>query len=488
MSTVVKGGNNTAGEANVDSAYRLETTTEKNFEDNPSNVGAVKVVMENDAGLTSGEPYLKSPEVDEDYRLRVSQDVLLDQETFNYTAQNTSKHLYVPTTMTNTWAASGMTTNSSNITTTTTGSTFQTRAMFSLVGSCSLYCEVEGSFSNQPVSNTIIDFGLFLGPIANPYAPTDGAYFRLTSAGLAGIINYNGTETSTGVFPISSIDANPYVYTNNRKDQYIIVATEREVEFWINGERKGKLDTPSGQGQAFMAGSLPFSVRHAIVGGAASGAISFNLNDYTITLGGANIADTLGVMGNRVVGSYQGLSGGTMGSLASYANSANPTAAVPTNTTSTVCTGLGGQGWETDTLVAGTDGVIMSYQVPAGTVNFTGKRLKLVGIKIDSFIQTALTGGGYNCQLSLAFGHSAVSLANGEGANSKAPRRIALGSFSVASAAAALTQFPTIFVDFSHAPVYVNPGEFIAIAKKKVGAAPSAGVIAWTFTPTYVWE
>lgn len=196
----------------------------------------------------------------------------------------------------------------------------------------------------------------------------------------------------------------------------------------------------------------------------------------------------MGTVGNRKYGSYQGLSGGTMGSLASYANSANPTAAVPTNTTSTVLTALGGQGWETDTLAVTTDGIIMSYQNPAATVNVQGRRLRLSGIKIDSFVQTALTGGGYNAQLSLCFGHTAVSLATAEAAAAKAPRRIALGSYSVASGAVALTQFPTIEVDLRGAEIYINPGEFIAVAKKKIGTAPSAGVISWTFTPIYSWE
>lgn len=76
-------------------------------------------------------------------------------------------------------------------------------------------------------------------------------------------------------------------------------------------------------------------------------------------------------------GSYQGLSGGTMGSLASYANNANPTAAVPTNTTAALGTGLGGQFWETDTLAVNTDGIIDSYQVPAASANYSGKRLSI---------------------------------------------------------------------------------------------------------------
>lgn len=102
-------------------------------------------------------------------------------------------------------------------------------------------------------------------------------------------------------------------------------------------------------------------------------------------------------------GSYQGLSGGTMGSLANYANSANPTAAVPTNTTAALGTGLGGQYWETDTLAVNTDGIIMSYQVPAASANYSGKCLSIRGVKIDTFVQTALTGGGYNEIWAIAF-------------------------------------------------------------------------------------
>jgi hypothetical protein len=47
----------------------------------------------------------------------------------------------------------------------------------------------------------------------------------------------------------------------------------------------------------------------------------------------------------------------------------------------------------------------------------------------------------------------------------------------VASGAAALLAFATISKQF-RSPIVDNPGEFIAIVKKKVGTAPSAGVIA----------
>jgi hypothetical protein len=180
---------------------------------------------------------------------------------------------------------------------------------------------------------------------------------------------------------------------------------------------------------------------------------------------------------------YQGLNGGTMGTLANYANSANPTAAVPTNTTAALGTGLGGQFWETDTLAATTDGIISSFQNPAGSINQPPRTLYITGVQIDSYTQVALTGGPYVAQWSLAFGHTAVSMATAESltAATKAPRRIAIPGIQAIAAGLAINlrvgQGP-IGMRFDGAPVPIYPGEFLATVKKKVGTAPSAGVIA----------
>lgn len=445
------------------------------------------IFSEVDAGVRTGSRFVLAPETDLDYALRVSTGIILDDEVFNYTAQNTGKHQYHNTTMTNSWATGGLTTNSGNITTTTTGTSFRSYAMFPIFGSGVLtYFQAQVGFTQQPNANQVIDFGLFQFPTTNPYAPTDGAYFRVDSSGVKAVVNNNGTETETvlngtgGTWNFS--------YTNNTIYRFIIAIHEGGIIFWVNDEIAYKYTTPIGQGTPFLSQALPIGVRHAIVGGAAGSTMSAVVKAIGVSVEGMNFSEPLGARGNGIYGSYQGLSGGTMGSLASYANSTNPTAAVPTNTTSTVLTALGGQGWETDTLAVTTDGIIMSYQVPSGTVSTPGKRLKLTGIKITSFVQTALTGGGYNAQFALAFGHTSVSAATAEAATTKATRRIALGSYSVASGATALTQLPDITLDLSSAPVYVNPGEFIAVLKKKIGTAPSAGVIAYTFTPIYSWE
>ena len=110
-----------------------------------------------------------------------------------------------------------------------------------------------------------------------------------------------------------------------------------------------------------------------------------------------------------------------------------------------------------------------------------GKTLVITGVTIESFVQAALTGGGYNAVWCLAFGHTAVSLATADAATTKAPRRIPLGVQTVASGAAVTTQLQTISRTFD-APITVDPGQFIAAVKKKVGTAPSGGVIAHIIT------
>jgi hypothetical protein len=477
-------GGVTGNKVEVDASNRLlvklpDATT-------PANVGGVRMFSENDTGSVTGVAYLVSPETDDDSRLRIAHEAIFDSETLNYTAQNTGKHIYRNTTMTNAWSAAGLTTNSGNITTITTGTSFSTYAEFPILGASHLYCEVEGSFNNQPTTNTLIDFGFARLATSNPFAPTDGVYFRLTSAGLFGVINSNTTETTTSAFD--------FTYTNNKKYQFIIAMHEREVEFWIDGVLYARIDTPIGQGQPCMSASLPFAVRHAIAGGAAGAALSFVLNDYTVSVGGPNIAQTASIIGQRVYGSYQGLSGGTMGSLATYVNSTNPTAAAPSNTalTANLPGGLGGQGAVTAAAAAATDGIWGSYQVPAGTANVQGRRLVLRGLYLDLVnLGAAVATTATTIQFSLAFGHTAVSLATAEAATAKAPRRIPLGiaTWPIGAAIGAQPQGGRISVDLGDAPIFVNPGEFVQLVGKFLaGTATASQVINFVWQPIYGWE
>lgn len=447
--------------------------------------GKVRFASENDPGTVTGSVFLQSPETDADYRLRTSQEAVFDNETFNYTAQNTGKHFYQNTTMVGAWSAAGFSTNSTSITTTTTGVGFSTYAMFPLIGTTELYCEMVVAFTAAPTSNTVIDFGMFTRAAANPFAPTDGVYFRLTSTGLQGVINRGGVEVTQAL---------TFTYTANTAYQFVITIHERETRFWINDVLYATINTPAADGQPFQSAALPFSIRHAITGGAAGVGLSAILKDYTVSIGGAALAIDPWNQGNRAFGSYQGLSGGTMGSLATYPNSTNPTAAAPSNTalTANLPAGLGGQGAVTAAAAAATDGIWGSYQVPAGSTTVQGRRLVISGVLIDLVnVGAAVATTATTIQFSLAFGHTAVSLATAEAAAAKAPRRVPLGyaTWPVGAAIGAQPQSGPLFVSFADGPIYVNPGEFVALVGKfLVGTATASQVINFVWQPIYGWE
>lgn len=91
--------------AEVNLSNQLRVVPETDAATNPGNVGTIRTFGENDGGALTGDILLRSGEVDVDYRQRVSQDVIFDDHIFNTTAQDTGKHNYLNTTMTNVWTA-----------------------------------------------------------------------------------------------------------------------------------------------------------------------------------------------------------------------------------------------------------------------------------------------------------------------------------------------------------------------------------------------
>lgn len=111
---------------------------------------------------------------------------------------------------------------------------------------------------------------------------------------------------------------------------------------------------------------------------------------------------------------------------------------------------------------------------------------------IQAYIQTALTGGGIVSEFTLCFGHTAVSLQTAETSSAKAPRRVLLPEFTQYStsgqAISTVVSQPGGAIATFDQPIYVNAGEFIAIAVKHLGTLPTAGVIARNIQFVYSWE
>lgn len=71
--------------ADVNAQRALKVTQETDAYANGEFVGCVRSMGEVDAGAATGVTILRPMEVDADYRTRVSQDHMLDEEVFNYT-------------------------------------------------------------------------------------------------------------------------------------------------------------------------------------------------------------------------------------------------------------------------------------------------------------------------------------------------------------------------------------------------------------------
>lgn len=494
MSGIRIEGNTSGMVVEVTGSNQIKIISETNVSGSPQNVGAIKMFSENDNGIKMGSPYLSSPETDSDFRLRVSLDTPLDDETFNYIAQNTGKHNNQSTTMTLAYTSAGLTTNSSSILNQNTGVSLSTYALFSFPSNGGvLYAQLDTSFSSQPVSNTIIDFGLFARPTAIPYAPLDGAYFRLNSSGLSGVVNHNGSETTTSVFN--------FTYSEDQVYKFIVATSNNKVNFWIDDVLYGTIQNPSSQGQPFMAASVPLSFRHAIVGGAAGNVLRATFRGYGVSVCGLNQPRTLAEVGSAVYGSYQGISGGAMGQLiagtVTTGTLVKPAAAVPANAslTANLPNSLGGRIYEqlATGLAANTDGIYASYTVPPTAITGSNaKRLKVNGIKLSGMVSQSVAGGPAFTEWYIAFGHTADSLQTTEAATTKAPRRVMLPELTTyisgSQAVSTLLTSPQNYAAFAN-PIYVNPGERIAlVGNKTINTAITAGVLCYTYQFDYSWE
>lgn len=421
-------------------------------------------------------------ETNDDYAQRTTQEEALGWVVMAGAAVNTTIHRQGSATATITQAAGWLTLNAGSSLASGAAAIVTGYQQYELIPTSNLYWHglIVTTQAAHPV-NCVAEWGLAThnaGPGTGTTEPTDGVYFRVNAAGvLEGVVRANGVDVGT----TGAITSYATLLAPTASHECVVSVSDSIARFWIDRACVGKIALGAAPSWTFSGTLAHHSRLHNT--GATSTAQQLRIARYSIKRDNVGAPKPFSHAASATgQNASQGQTGETLGSTANYANSANPTAAVSTNTTAALGTGLGGQFWETDTLAVTTDGIICSYQVPAATSVIPGKSLYITRVKIKSYVQTALTGGGYVAQWSLAYGHTAVSLATTEAATTKAPRRVALGAHSVASGAAALVELTEVSWEFADAPVCVHPGEFVAVVKKKIGTAPSAGVIAHVVT------
>lgn len=496
---VIDSGSSQSGKANVDAQYNVMVNTPGYTSagaiqgGGPAQAGATGMYSINDEGTLTASRRVSSPQTSQDRRLRTGVDTLLFNNTFNATTQNTSLWEYIFATLTAAQPGAG-TVNFSTVqgTTSSHGALMRTYQYFPIVGSAPLVLAGSwGLFTATMVANEEWYFG-FGRPTVAQTAVTDGIYFKLTTAGLVGAMKYNGSETTTASL------ATLASFTVGTQYNMRIVVGETLVEFWRDGVLLGTLAIPVADGQPVIMASLPIFMQKLNTGAVSNtntirvGDIFCYLSDFATNKSWEAQLATLGQSGNL------GQNGHTQGKTSLYANSTAPTAVALTNTTAAF-TGLGGQAAVLPTLAVSSDGIIMSYQNPAPTINITGRNLLIYGVTIDSHVSVVLAGGPLAYQYTLAYGHTAVSLATVETASfatatTHAPRIIALGTETYPVNAAVATkgtgvQNGTLARQF-RVPIVVRPGEFVAVcAKAGVGSTvTTTGAITYMIAFDAVWE
>lgn len=450
--------------------------------------GGVRLFSENDDGTATGTALLSSPETSQDYRLRVGLDTVLFTDTFNATAQNTNNWAYVFNTLTAAQPGAG-TVNFSAVqgTSNVHGAFMRTFQYFPMVGTAPLAVEFTfGQFTAALVANEIWLCGLGL-PSNATIPPTDGVWFSLTSAGLIGVIAYNGSQTQTGVLKSFG------TFTVGDLYKSVITVGEQEVEFWLDDVLLGSLAIPAANGQPFINGSLP-AFMHKYNTGAVSNTNTMRVSDVTISLMDINnvkpynLANCIAGMSGLV-----GQNGGTQGKTQWWTNNTAPTAAAATNTAAIAgATTLGGLVAVNPTLTANNDGIIFAFQNPSSNINVTGRNLVVNGVRVQGAVTTTLTGGPVIYAYAIAFGHTAVSLATLETSSfttgtTHAPRIAFVGMETYGAAAAAGVIGTGCTLTLAN-PIVVRPGEFLSLIARNMGTVTTAGAITIGCTFDAYWD
>lgn len=429
--------------------------------------------------LNSGLATKRDARVDFEGALATGLKSVLWGDGFNLAAVNSANYKNPVTTQTVGFANGYATLNGSGITTANSNSAKQTYRVFPLAGSNELKVEIVAFRNNAPQINETLEFGLFNAVLPGAAAPTDGVLFRFATDGagvprLFAVVNFNGTESTAVIAAVPAA---------NKVHRWGINVVEREVEFWVDGVlvQQILINTLANTFAApFASTAVPFTARYIIGATPPATVTQFMMSAVNSDMAAAGRespwADQLAGAGQFL---HQGQNGGTMGSTAAYANNAAPAAAALTNTTALV-TGLGGQAHILPTLAAGTDGIVFDFVNPVGGVQQTPRSLVIKGVRLHSVVDVILAGGPVIYAWSLAFGHTAVSMATAENAatGTKAPRRVPIGlEIFAATAAVGSVGTPAGLEIKFVTPIVVNPGERVALIAKNIGTVTATGDI-----------
>ena len=418
-------------------------------------------------------------------RLAVGVDNMLWDDVFAGVNINLSRYLAIQTTMTAVQGSGFLTLNGGASVATTVGALHKTYRTFPILGNFPTTVDFTFALALVPQAQNIIEIGLGLPAAAFPFAPTDGIYMLIDTAGALQLAcNFNGVSTTSGAITFS--------WTANRFYHGEIVVHRDRAELWIDGALIGAVNRSS----ANTAGSLSLIqsahlYERLINNAATAGAQKLLLSSWSVAINDAAAnrpwATALGGMGLNAINLPDGVAAG---SSSNFVNSSAPSSATLSNTAAGYTTLHGN--WQFAAVAgAETDYALFGYQVPLPSTTQPGKNLIIRGVHIEAFdTGAAVLTTPTLLNWSLGLGSTAVSLATADSGTTgtRGARRIPLGSQSFAVGTGVGATVPPVDVNFD-APMICEPGTFVhIILKMPVGTATASQVIRGTVAVNGYWE
>lgn len=340
----------------------------------------------------------------ENYRLRVSEDLLAFYDSFDGTTLNTVRWASSTTTFVQAQTEGLFNFNSTALTTANAYSILTSTKWMLVMGEFAVECRIKAIVT--PVTNATCELGFLLA--SGTSSPTEGVFFRSTATAGATqllVINYGGVETTAAITPaLSSTNYYQFVF-------YIYGNTARlDILAWDNSlVSTTTLQTPATQGAVVKTGHLPIGARvynSATPPGSApniqiSSASAAEMDNGASKAWEVQLGDTARFANTDPLTGAQ---------LQNFTNNTAPStiAAASLSNTAAAYTTLGGNFAFNPPASAETDLIIFAYQVPLGF------DLLLWSVNVDAAILGAQsTTTPFVYEWGIAVGSSAVSLATG---------------------------------------------------------------------------
>ena len=314
---------------------------------------------------------------------------------------------------------------------------------------------------NVPQANATIELGF--GAAVGTAAPTDGAFFRWSSASEFRCVTvFNSVETQSAALTAPTANA---CHTSH------ITFRGTKVEFYIDEVLQAEVTNPSGNPSPTNSSRIPLFAR--VYTGGTSPVVAPELHLAAISLWRNDLnTNKLWPSQMAAIGRGGQQHPTTYGQTANHANSTSPVSAVLSNTAAGYTT-LGGRFQFAAPVGAATDFALFGFQVP------TDYQLIITGINIISMNTGAAAATTATIlDWSIATNSSAVSLATADSATTTAPRRMTVGMQSFLVGAAIGTVADVIQLNNFDTPVIVDGGRFFhVIVQVPVGTATVGQII-----------